>query len=490
MDFSNVDISLQCIKKMPKDYAAAYILLPVKEDNRFVHIVSSEELNTIVKKDINFFYNKEIKLYKASMEEIKYWQEFYYNQLEFKSSMSRHTYERQYSSDFYDSISNSPVVKITDFLIKSAVEQGASDIHFEPQENNVIVRYRVDGRLFKFTQLSNDIYNAVGARIKITSGMDISKKYIPQDGKMTSNIQGIKYDLRISSIPVIHGEKFVIRILKNEGENISFKALGFADDSILSIKRILAKKRGLVLVCGPTGSGKTTTLYAMLKDVNKYKNNIVTIEDPVEYRISYINQINVNNKSGLTFENGLRSILRQDPDIIMVGEIRDEETAQIAVKAAISGHLILSTIHTYDSIGAFIRLCNMNVPTYYAADALTAIISQRLVEKVCTNCGKKRKLTENQAEILDIKDNCEVLVGTGCKECNYTGYRGRTVVYEILEVNDELRDKMKQYEKKSEIKEYVYSNGFKSLYHRYKKLLLKGIVGYEKLHELVEFRNE
>jgi len=337
-------------------------------------------------------------------------------------------------------VANAPAVRFVDSILEESVKIGASDIHIEPSEKNVVVRYRLDGDLHEHSTFDISFYPAIATRVKILSDIDIAEKRIPQDGHITKIIEGQKCDFRVSTLPTIHGEKFAIRILDKTIFSLSLNELNFSEDASKTIQKILMHPHGIILLTGPTGSGKTTTLYSFLRELNKPNVNIVTIEDPVEYSMESINQIQINNKADLTFASALRSILRQDPDIVMVGEIRDEETAQIAIRAAITGHLVLSTLHTNEAPGAITRLIDMGVPAYLVSDAIVAVISQRLMKKLCPRCKKPVHPTPEQKRILGLKDDDIIYEPNGCPYCNGTGYKGRLAVHEIMYMNNELRE--------------------------------------------------
>lgn len=341
--------------------------------------------------------------------------------------------------DASSDVANAPAVRFIDSTLEEAVKVGASDIHVEPSEKKVNVRYRIDGDLHEQATFDISFFPAVSTRIKILSGIDIAEKRIPQDGHITKIIDGEKYDFRVSTLPTIHGEKFVIRVLDKKIFSLSLDELRFAKEATETISKVLHHPHGIILLTGPTGSGKTTTLYSFLRELNKPNVNIVTIEDPVEFSMDSINQIQINNKADLTFASALRSILRQDPDIIMVGEIRDEETAQIAIRAAITGHLVLSTLHTNEAPGAVTRLIDMGVPSYLVSDALVAVISQRLLKRLCPHCKKPVLTTPDQRRALGLKEDATIYEPNGCPYCNNTGYRGRLAVHEIMYLNDDLR---------------------------------------------------
>lgn len=298
------------------------------------------------------------------------------------------------------------------------------------------IRYRIDGELSDRANFPIESYPAICARLKIIAEMNIAERRIPQDGRVNMVINGVEYDFRVSSIPTVWGEKFVIRILDKSAFNFSREELGFTEAGGALVDKILAHPHGIVLLTGPTGCGKSTTLYSFLRELNKPNVNITTVEDPVEYTLEGINQIQVNVKADMTFAAALRSILRQDPDIVMIGEIRDEETAQIAIRAAITGHLVFSTLHTNDAPGAMVRLVDMGVSGYLAADALVGVISQRLVKRLCPACKKKGKTNAREMAMLGIKEPVSIYRPQGCQYCNGTGYKGRIAVHEIMYMND------------------------------------------------------
>ncbi len=378
------------------------------------------------------------------------------------------------------SVQDAPAVKFVDSIIREALPLRASDIHIEPGELKVIIRYRIDGDLVKWNEFPISSFPEVAARIKILSGIDIAEKRIPQDGRITLNSNGEDVNFRVSTLPTIYGEKFVIRILDNKIFSYSLKELNFSDKANKLIEKILNHPHGIILLTGPTGSGKTTTLYAFLRELNNGKKNIVTIEDPVEYAMKSINQIQVNKKANLTFASSLRSILRQDPDIIMVGEIRDEETAQIATRAAITGHLVLSTLHTNDSTGAVIRLVDMGIPQYLVGDALVAVLSQRLVKQLCPHCKKKIKTNKGIMEALGLKNEEYIFKPQGCPYCNNTGYKGRVAVHEILYLDSKIKAQIIDQNLDFEtLRKQAIENGMITLSEACKQYVLDGITSYE-----------
>ncbi|MDD5774173.1 MAG: ATPase, T2SS/T4P/T4SS family [bacterium] len=340
-----------------------------------------------------------------------------------------------------EAIEEVPVVKAVNLMIMQAVKDKASDIHIEPNQNVLRVRYRIDGVLHEVLQLPTRLQPVIVSRIKVLAGMNIAEKRIAQDGHIEFTYEGEKIDLRVSSYPVILGEKIVIRLLRKTGVMYGIKELGFTSKEFDLFNNIIKQPYGIMLVTGPTGSGKTTTLYAALQEINTLERNIITLEDPVEYQMNILNQSQINPKAGWTFAAGLRSILRQDPDVIMVGEIRDLETAEIAIQAALTGHLVLSTLHTNDAPSTATRLIDMGVEPFLVSASLIGAIAQRLVRLICPNCKEEYKPREDIIKgLFPDKKNLPVFHrGKGCKQCSYTGYKGRLGIYEIMVPNDEIK---------------------------------------------------
>ena len=388
--------------------------------------------------------------------------------------------------DREDDVINNPSVRLVDSIIKEAIPFRASDIHIEPFEKTVKVRYRIDGDLQVRAEFPIESYPAICARLKILSGISIAERRIPQDGRISMVINGTDYDFRVSTLPTVHGEKFVIRILDKSAFNFTRADLGFTEEENVVIDRILAHSYGIVLLTGPTGCGKSTTLYSFLKEINKPTVNIVTVEDPVEYTMPGISQVQVNTKANLTFASALRSILRQDPDVIMVGEIRDEDTAEIAVRAAITGHLVFSTLHTNDAPGAVIRLEDMNVTDYLVADAVVGVIAQRLVKRLCPACKKRGRTTEAEMKILGLSEPASVFRPQGCQFCNNTGYKGRIAVHEIMYMSDEVKSAVIRGVPLEELRRIAKSNGMVNLWDSGKSLVLKGITDISELMTLFD----
>mgnify|MGYP003607358247 CR=1 FL=1 len=341
---------------------------------------------------------------------------------------------------------DAPVINIVNSLISQAVKNGASDIHLEPMENGLRVRFRIDGVLREATSFPKNIQGSIVSRVKIISNMDIAEKRVPQDGRLQVQEEDRPIDIRASSLPTIYGEKIVLRLLDQKSAILDVDALGFSPDNLEKYKAMYRHSFGMILITGPTGSGKTTTLHSTLNELNTVAKNIITIEDPVEYRLAGINQVQVNNKAGMTFANGLRSILRQDPNIIMVGEIRDKETAEIAIRAALTGHLVLSTMHTNDAAGAVTRLIDMGIEPFLVASSVLGCVAQRLVRRVCPECRTSYTPDIDSPECVlmegvDSTAVCRMLYkGTGCIHCGNTGFRGRVAIHEVMPMTSKLRD--------------------------------------------------
>jgi type IV pilus assembly protein PilB len=382
-------------------------------------------------------------------------------------------------------INNSPVVRLINSLIEQALKMEASDIHIEPLVDKIRVRFRIDGELREILEIPNKSHSAIVTRIKVMAGMNIAEKRLPQDGRLEMNVDSAEIDMRISVLPTVYGEKIVLRIL-NRGIFLKSKyELGFTDKNLKIFDLIMECPNGIILVAGPTGSGKTTTLYAYINELNKINKNIITVEDPVEYKIRGINQVQVNSKIGLSFASGLRSILRQDPDIIMIGEIRDEETAEIAVRAAITGHLVISTIHTNDAPSAVIRLQDMGIKPFLVAASLRGVVSQRLVKKICTNCKEEYLSNNFENDLLELKESVVLYKGTGCSKCYNTGYYGRIGIHEVMKVDQNMRNIIYKGGSTDELCEEAVRNGMSTLKGNCRQLVLEGITSVEEYSQVV-----
>ncbi|HMM32989.1 MAG TPA: GspE/PulE family protein, partial [Clostridia bacterium] len=386
-------------------------------------------------------------------------------------------------------IQNAPAVRLANSIINQAVALRASDIHVEPFEDTVVVRLRIDGALVQTMNIPYNLYSAVSTRFKVISGMNIAEKRVPQDGRIEMTIGGKNYDFRVSTIPTVFGEKIVIRILDRSSFLFTREMLGFSKKNSELLDNILKRTNGIVLLTGPTGSGKSTTLYALLREMNSPTLNIVTIEDPVEYMLAGINQMQVNVKAGLTFATSLRSILRQDPDIVMLGEIRDEETAEIAVRASITGHLVLSTLHTNDAPNAVSRLSDMGIEPFLIAESLSGVIAQRLVRRLCPNCRTESPTTDSEMQMLSIHAPAMIKRPGGCPQCNGTGYKGRIALHEVMYVNRAVRDAITAKAGTERIRDVACENGMVDLYESCRQLVLEGTTSIQEMMRTVYARD-
>jgi len=384
-----------------------------------------------------------------------------------------------------DLASEAPVIQLVNLLITRAVEARASDIHIEPFEDRLRIRYRVDGVLLDHESPPKRLQAAVISRVKIMAKMNIAERRLPQDGRIRLQILGKDLDLRVSTIPTLYGESVVMRILDRSTLLLTLGELGFPDDVRLQFQRLIRKPHGMILVTGPTGSGKTTTLYTALSEINSADKKIITIEDPVEYQLRGVNQIHVKPKIGLTFANGLRSIVRQDPDVIMVGEIRDAETADIAIHSALTGHLVFSTLHTNDAPGAITRLLDMGIENYLVSSVLVAVLAQRLVRVICPECREPYQLDVAAVRKMGIKTELggsfQVFRGKGCAECNFTGYHGRTGIYEFLTISEEIQRLILEKADSNLIRQKALALGMKTLWEDGWRKVEQGVTTLEDL---------
>jgi len=384
--------------------------------------------------------------------------------------------------------SESPIIRFVNYVIHDAVKQNASDIHIEPKEKELKIRYRIDGLLFEFMAPPHAMHPAIISRLKIMANLDIAERRLPQDGRIRAVIAGRKIDLRLSTLPTTHGEKAVIRVLDNKSIQVNLEELGFNPEILDIWKRQIDEPHGILLVTGPTGSGKTTTLYASLRQMDAQKMNISTVEDPIEYNLGAVSQTQVHEKIGMTFAAALRSLLRQDPDVVMLGEIRDSETARTAIQAALTGHLVLSTLHTNDAPSSITRLINIGVEPYLIASAVNAVLAQRLVRRICNNCREEQKIAEETKKYLSAQGfNADSASrGKGCDKCRRTGYSGRQGIYELLVMDDSLRDLVTQNPDVTAFRNMCRQRGLVSLRQDGFRKVLKGMTTVEEVLRVTE----
>ena len=489
IDLNNVIFDKKSIKLLPQSLCEKYNLVPFGFEEDSIKIAMEDPLNIFAIDDVSISTGLNVKTYISYKKDIYKFIQINYSSEEVNKAaeeLSKETLEAKVEVLNIEEISdvkNAPVVKMIEHLFKNAIEMRTSDIHIEPYEKEVRIRYRIDGKLTTINTLGVESLGPLITRIKILANLNIAERRIPQDGRIITKIGQDEVDLRVSILPVVNGERVVIRILKRDSYKIGKEALGISKENMKKLDNIISSPNGIVLVTGPTGSGKSTTLYTVLSELNNSDVNIVTVEDPVEYTLNGINQVNVNSKSGLTFASGLRSILRQDPDIVMIGEIRDEETAQIAIKAAITGHLVLSTLHTNDAPSTIARLVDMGIEPYLVATSISGIIAQRLVRKICNNCREEYMASDYEKSIFNIDKNTELKLsrGKGCGHCNNSGYIGRVGVYEIMEITREHRNFINESKNSDVLRDISIKNGMTTLEDECKKLVLNGVTTVEEL---------
>jgi type IV pilus assembly protein PilB len=482
-----ITVDLDAVKSIPESLASRYNLIPIGYENNTIKVVMSDPLNIFAIDDVKIASGYEVDMLIASSQEIsraidKYYSSQFVQKAADDLSKAQGAKAVEENKEI-DDIKNAPAVRLADSIIKNAVKARASDIHIEPFEKYIKIRFRVDGELQEILKSPKETAAALVTRIKIMANLNIAEKRLPQDGRILTNVDGKDFDLRVSVLPTVYGEKIVIRVLNRGNFLISKQDLGIVDDDLEKLERIIKSPYGILLVTGPTGSGKSTTLYTMLNDLNSSNTNIITVEDPVEYLMEGINQVSVNPKAGLTFASGLRAILRQDPDIVMIGEIRDSETAEIAVRAAITGHLVLSTIHTNDAASAVIRLADMGIEPYLVSTSIAGVISQRLVRKICPYCKEAYEASDYEKTLLgeDNSKHITIYNGKGCALCGNSGYAGRQGVYEIMEITREHREYIVRNKTTDEIRDLSLKSGMKTIKMSCKNLVLKGITTLDEL---------
>ena len=445
---------------VPKEFAKRNMLVPLKREGDKLYIAMTDPMDFITIDDLRLTTGFQIEPAIASKEDIvktiaKYYEDESFDEL--LGELPQVTEEQQDELNDIDA----PIVRLVNQILSTAVTRKASDVHFDPQESRVLVRYRIDGVLHTERTLPKTMQQMVTARIKIMANLDITENRMPQDGRIKTQVDFRAIDLRVSSLPTVFGEKLVMRILDLTNNLTDISRLGFNNTNMQRFLKEIEKPNGIILISGPTGSGKSSTLYAALNKLNNEEVNIITVEDPVEYQLEGVNQIQVNSNVGLTFAAGLRSILRQDPDIVMVGEIRDKETADISIRASLTGHLVLSTIHTNNSIASITRLMDMGIEPFLVTASLNAVVAQRLIRRVCRDCRQIEQATEREKEIF-AKRGIEIDIiarGKGCSQCNMTGYRGRMAIHEVLVVDEAIKDIINKRGTAAEIRKIAIENG-------------------------------
>jgi len=487
------------VTMIPEEVARRQVLLAIGQEDNHLNIVMANPFDVVAKDLVKQLTGMQLHLCYAPIEELLTLIERHYTQranleesikelVDFEVTPEIDKEENDAES-LRIQAEDAPAIKFVNLMLLQAIQDRASDIHIEPQEKKLRVRFRVDGLLREVSPPPKRMQAGIISRIKILGGLDIAERRVPQDGRAKIKIMGRQIDIRISSLPTIYGEKIVMRILDSSSLSWNVDDIGFEPDLMDQFKTILSQSHGMILVTGPTGSGKTTTLYSSLNYVNSPEKNIITVEDPVEYRLAGINQIQARPQVGLTFAAGLRSILRQDPDIVMVGEIRDGETAEIAIKAALTGHLVLSTLHTNDAIATVVRLLNMGVDKYLICSALSLVIAQRLARRICLHCKESYEPpVEIQQRLIHLGINPDEITfyhGSGCEHCSGSGYWGRLAVYEFFRITSEVKELVVENASEGDLKEKAHELGMESLLENGMKKVREGLTTIEEVLRII-----
>lgn len=502
MEFRRIDpqsVTKEIFEKLDIDFIKSNRLVPVSiSDNRLL-VATSEPTNVIAIEDVKRQAQMSIELVVCPDEDIESLcnhfkgkaiepalvDDIFNDMTDVEIVQDR---ANEVAEDLEKMAGQSPVIKFVNYLISNAIREGASDIHIEPKETFAKIRYRIDGVLFETTQAPLKMHPAVVSRIKIMANLDISERRLPQDGKISVNVGGRGIDLRVSTLPTSHGEKVVIRVLDSKSIMKGLDQLGMESDVCSAFRQQIDMPHGILLVTGPTGSGKSTTLYSALAEMDGNSMNISTVEDPVEYKLGFCNQVQVNDKIGLDFASALRSLLRQDPDIIMIGEIRDNETARIAVQAALTGHLVLSTLHTNDAPSSITRLVNIGIDSYLIAASLNGVLAQRLVRKICPKCKQQYQVPENMRKYIGkagIAPN-ELFHGKGCEACRSSGYVGRMGIYELMVIDEKFRDMINKDPSASNMRRTFYESKLSSMFDDGVKKVKQGLTTIEEVLRVTE----
>ena len=500
IDLSKTTIPISMAQVVPKNIAKQFQVVPVRMERDELYLAMSDPMNFYAIEEVKKAVRKKIVPMIATTEGVEhailvlYGNEGAARAIE---AMKREApieedngEEAQFTGNILnDNINDAPTIRLVNSIIERAILERASDIHIEPKEKELQVRMRIDGVLRKILTIPKNLQNSVISRLKIMSGMDIAERRVPQDGRFNVKNKKREFDLRVNSLPTVYGEKIVARLLDKRAGYLTPDSIGLMGDNLKKYQRAIHCTSGVILIAGPTGSGKSSTMNTMISQLNTEEVNVVTLEDPVEYNIDGVNQVQINEKTGMDFANGLRAILRQDPDIIAVGEIRDGETAQISMRAAITGHVVLSTIHTNDAVGTIERLEDIGVEPYLIATALRAVISQRLVRRICPKCKKSYEATDEEVRRLGLSTEHKHIFyrGEGCADCFNTGYRGRIGVFEILEITPEIRPLISQQAGRSAIEQELASahSEFKTLRENAIQLVEEGITTAEEVQRVI-----
>ncbi|MDE7253284.1 MAG: Flp pilus assembly complex ATPase component TadA [Acetatifactor sp.] len=490
VDLANVTVEKSILDLVSIDVLKKNVVFPYsfREDNLSVlRVAMADPLDYNAQDDINLITNYQVEPVVATSRSIMMAIDKFFGQKEMSSALEAYAKEKKLDvaadEEDNEALNSSPIVALVKEIIEKAARQRASDIHIEPMETYIRVRYRIDGALYERMRYSTSVLSSIIARIKIIGGMDISEKRKPQDGRITQMVDRVEYDIRVSILPTVYGEKVVMRLAMKTALNREKSQLGLKQYEMEQFDYILKNPHGIMLVTGPTGSGKSTTLYTALSELNTEDVNIITVEDPVEANIDGINQVQTNNKADLTFASALRSILRQDPDIIMIGEIRDQETASIAVQASITGHMVVSTLHTNSTASTVTRLEDMGLESYLIADSVVGIIAQRLVRRLCPACKTAKQAAPEEKRMMNIPETQEVTIyePCGCPQCADTGYKGRIGVYEIMKMTPALKRIISKREGAERLKEQAMAEGMRTLRMSATEYVLEGVTSFSEM---------
>ncbi|MEE1281693.1 MAG: GspE/PulE family protein [Acutalibacteraceae bacterium] len=496
IDFSIKKVPEEMYNVLPQSMVEEYGIVPIAEENDRLVLATSNPLDYRIANMVSKYIKKRVRMVVATPTHIKEQQDLMFNSDQQAKMydeaqeyiMSQMTADEN-SKEEVEDIEDQPIIKLVNKMFQDAVAMKVSDIHIEPQEDEMRIRFRIDGKLTEYTRISKQLAPSIISRIKFISGMNIAEKRIPQDGRLHYNVNKTKIDMRVSDLPGVFGEKIVIRITTALGIKLEVDSIGFLPENKEKFETLLHANRGIILLSGATGSGKSTTLYTGLSQLNNDETNIITVENPVEMVIPGITQVNINEKAGLTFASVLRSILRQDPDIIMVGEIRDKETAEIAASAAITGHLVLSTIHTYNAASSVVRLIDMGVEKFMVSSSLLGVIAQKLVRKLCPYCRVPHKATESELGMLGMPLDSDVTIYEakkgGCERCNGVGNKGRTAVHEIMVVDNHIKHAIHEDKTTEQINQIAIDSGMISMKENLRRLLVEGIISFETYFDTV-----
>ncbi len=490
-DIKSAIIDARLVKKVPKEFALHNRLIPVSYTKDSVTIGMADVFDIVAIDQVRRCFPPNFKIspvYIADVDIIQAIDQYYGYEMSIEGILKEIEGgavidENQLKGDY-----KSPMVRLVDALLTDAVRRGASDLHFEPENSFLRIRYRIDGKMVQIRSIHKDYWSAIAVRMKILSGMNIAESRKPQDGRINSEILGRKIDFRVSTQPTIHGENIVMRILDEKQSILSLDKLGFSEQSINILKKMVQRPEGVIILTGPTGSGKTTTLYTVLNYINSIDKNIMTLEDPVEYHIPLIRQSNIKTDAGMDFASGIKALLRQDPDVILVGEIRDKETAITAIQAAMTGHQVYSSLHTNDALGAIPRLMNMGVPNYLMAGSLICVVAQRLARKLCTYCRKEQPITDIEKKLIGPKyaKVDKLFKAVGCEKCGEAGYKGRVVICELLPFDRDLDELVVRGASKKEMLEYVLKAGFIPMIEDGIQKVVAGITDLKELMRVVD----